>query len=254
MNKTLKRIIAKLPLRNVTHQLRCRYLTKTVIEDQKGHEADVQFVKEIVRPGDYVIDIGANIGLYTKHLSLLTGPSGKVISIEPLSQNVAVLECVIKKLNLKNVEILHGAVASTPGRGEVYVPETGTFEGFYLARFAKEGDKGERQLVEVFTLDQLLKQGKLDRVDFIKCDVEGAELEVLKGATTLLLHSNPSWLVEISREISEEVFSFMQSRGYYAFVYSGKILPTTHFQDGQFSNYFFFHPASKYWGKLCQDG
>lgn len=256
MNRTIKKLLAKLPFGRVLQLIRCLYLTKKVIEDQKGHEADIQFLKEIVWPGDHVVDVGANIGLYTKHLSQLTGPIGKVFSFEPISQNLAVLKAVIQKLQLTNVQLFHGAVSSKVGRGEVVVPETGAFEGFYLARFAQDGDKGIRETVEVFSLDNLLGQGKLLDVDFIKCDVEGAEMEVLNGSNNLIKQSHPCWLIEVSRDISQEVFSFLQAYGYKAFVYREKLIPTSAFQDGQFSNYFFLHPESKYWkrkfGQLLQ--
>ena len=84
-------------------------------------------------------------------------------------------------------------------------------------------------------------------VDFIKCDVEGAEMEVLKGSDNLIKQSHPCWLIEVSRELSHEVFSFLHAYDYKAFVYREKIIPTSDFQDGKFSNYFFLHPESKYW-------
>ncbi len=247
MNRTIKTIMAKLPFENIIQFLRCVYLTKKVIEDEKGHEVDVQYLKEIVKAGDCVVDVGANIGLYTKHLSKLTGSRGKVFSFEPISHNLAVLKAVIKKLQLVNVHLFHGAVSSEPGKAEVFVPETGTFEGYYLARFAKEGDKGARETVPVFSLDDLYANGALPRIDFIKCDVEGAEMQVLKGSTSLIAQCYPCWLIEVSRDISAEVFAFLQSHGYESFVYREELVPTVGFQDGQFSNYFFLHPASKYW-------
>ena len=239
--------MARLPFGKIVQWIRCVYLTKKVIEDQKGHEADIQFLKEIVQFGDRVVDVGANIGLYTKHLSQLTGPAGKVFSFEPISQNLVVLKSVIKKLHLPNIHLFHGAVSAKVGLGEVVVPETGTFEGFYLARFAKDGDKGIHETVEVFSLDDLLDKGMLLDIDFIKCDVEGAEMEVLTGSDNLIKQFHPCWLIEVSREISHEVFLFLQAYNYKAFVYSEKLIPTSDFQDGKFSNYFFLHPESKYW-------
>ncbi len=247
MNRTVKQVMAKLPFGGIIQFLRCQYLTKKVIEDQKGHEADIQFLKEIVKPGDSVVDVGANIGLYTKHLSQLAGAEGRVFSFEPISQNLAVLQAVMKKIPLENVQVFHGAVSSTPGRAEVFVPETGTFEGFYLARFATEQDKGERETVDVFALDDLFDNGTFSEIDFIKCDVEGAEMEVLKGASNLIDHWHPCWLIEVSKDISQDVFQFLQTRGYQAFVYQNGISPTLHFQDGKYSNYFFLHSQSKYW-------
>jgi len=253
MNRAMKKIIAKLPFGKVVQYFRRVYLTRKVIEDQKGHEAEIQFLKEVVKPGDRVMDIGANIGLYTKHLSQLTNPGGRVFSFEPVSQNLEVLQTVINKLGLENVQTFHGAVSSSPGFAEVIVPETGTFEGFYLARFAKENEKGIRESVKVFSLDDLLKTGIVSGVDFIKCDVEGAEMEILKGASEMIKQTYPSWLIEISRDISHDVFSFLKAHGYEAFVFRDKLMPTPHFLDGEFSNYFFIHPGTKYWSRAIKE-
>ena len=70
---------------------------------EKFWEDDVVPVRELVKPGDFVIDMGANFGWYTNVLSTAVGPSGKVYSIEPIPDTFQVLSGVIQKLGLKNV-------------------------------------------------------------------------------------------------------------------------------------------------------
>ena len=90
----------------------------------------------------------------------------------------------------------------------------------------------------------------LPSLDFIKCDVEGSELEVLQGALKHLRAARPGLLFEVSKETSDAVFGLLRSLGYEAFVYTGKLVRTECYRDKQFSNYLFFHPESKVWQRL----
>ena len=67
-------------------------------------------IKYLVKPGDSVLDIGANVGWYTNHLSLLVGEPGKVYSIEPIPETFALLRAVVGELGLSNVESLNYAM------------------------------------------------------------------------------------------------------------------------------------------------
>ena len=89
LKRIFKKLLTKLPFDSFVGYVRRIYLTKAVLADEKGHEADVEFLNKIIRAGDVVVDIGANIGLYTKHLSRLTGESGKVLAFEPISAESA---------------------------------------------------------------------------------------------------------------------------------------------------------------------
>jgi hypothetical protein len=73
------------------------------------------------------------------------------------------------------------ALGAEPGRRDVVVPGGTGFGGYYTAHLAREGDPGRRETVDVQTLDALKADGPLGRVDLVKCDVEGAELDVLEG-------------------------------------------------------------------------
>ncbi|HXG06322.1 MAG TPA: FkbM family methyltransferase, partial [Nitrososphaera sp.] len=64
--------------------------------------------------------------------------------------------------------------------------------------------------VEVMTLDSFWKQKIVPRIDFIKCDVEGGELEVIRGGLELLSLQRPGWLLEVSRDTSRGVFSLLK--------------------------------------------
>jgi FkbM family methyltransferase len=176
------------------------------LEDFKimtSHEKDVL---EHFNPkgNDVVIDVGAYIGSYTIAASKAVGPNGKVVTIEADPNNYDMLIKNIDLNILTNVVALNYAVYSKETMIKLYLP---TVNGSY-SEYAKyntvisQRAHGEEKFVEVNadTLDSLLLQNKInyEDVNWIKIDVEGAEFEVLKGATNVLSKSKDiSILIEI---------------------------------------------------------
>jgi hypothetical protein len=72
----------------------------------------------------------------------------------------------------------------------------------------------------------------------------GPELEVIKGALRIIASQLPGWLLEVSRETSDEVFRMLKNFGYRAFVYEGRLVEVDGYRDKEFSNYFFLHRKS----------
>jgi FkbM family methyltransferase len=202
-------------------------------------------LKSLVSPGDSVADIGANVGVYTEELSSLVGPTGHVYSFEPVSDTFEILQAVVNKANLSNVSTFNAALGSQPAEHEMVIPDLGGFTGYYWAHLARTDDAGRREKVKVLTLDGLWKANTIQRLDFIKCDVEGGELEVIRGALDLIRSDLPAWLLEVSRGTSGELFKILKGFGYHAFVYDKRLIETDGYRDKEFSNYFFLHPKSR---------
>jgi FkbM family methyltransferase len=202
-------------------------------------------IQSLVRSGDYVADVGANVGVYTKELSLAVGPTGKVYSFEPVSENYDILTAFAKKRRLDNVHPFRAALGLHLSEGEIVIPDMKGFTGFYWAHLSRAGEKGRRQPVKVLTLDDLFKRRVVARLDFIKCDVEGGELEVLRGGLALLAACRPAWLIEVSRDTSGEVFRLFHELGYQAHVYSDQLTRVDAYRDKEFSNYFFLPRRKK---------
>ncbi len=230
------------------HKLRRYYLARDVLGGREFHEIEMNALGSMIAAGDSVGDIGANVGAYTRHLSSLVGPAGRVCAFEPVSANYDILQTVVTRGKLANVQLFKLAVAAAIEEREIAIPELGGFTGYYWAHFAKPGEHGEK--VSVTTLDELTRKNALPRLDFIKCDVEGSEIEVLRGGRALLEAQRPAWLIEVSRDTSGDVFATLKGAGYRAFVYDGKLHETAGYRDKEFSNYFFFHPGSKVWPRL----
>ena len=157
------------------------------------------------KEGDTVVDIGAHMGRYTITSSKSVGASGKVIAVEAHPYNFRILQHNLRLNKLTNVSPLNWAVYSKKERLKLYLPDEdlgytmhhSLMTNYLTTKYSKEIERRYLE-VEADTLDNLLKSRGINRVDWIKIDVEGAEYEVLKGAKEILSANNHiSILVEV---------------------------------------------------------
>ena len=204
----------------------------------KYWEPEINLLPHFVHPGDIVIDIGANLAQYTYFLSKLVGPSGKVFAFEPMKYTFKILQRIVKKLKLENVELKNIALGEKEGELEFILP----FNNFGLKDVytshlytQEENTKGTIEKVQVVTLDKFWQRFPiLEKTTFLKCDVEGQELLVFKGAKTFLSQCQPVILCEIEKRYTKrygyspkDLFNFLRNFGYKAFVFvSNKLVPT----------------------------
>lgn len=133
----------------------------------------MKFIDKILMPGDRFVDIGANVGLITLLASSKIGANGSIISVEPISKNVARLKENIKLNNLKNIDILHIGLSDEPGEFN--------FSNEDVSSHMKEVSDHNTEVVKVLELDTVL-QNQTEAYNVTKIDVEGMELLILKGA------------------------------------------------------------------------
>ena len=242
--KALKHAVLAICGPRATRTLRRLYTVHQILHDRHPRESEMALIPHFVRPGSAVADIGANAGVYTKELSAAVGSSGAVFSFEPLLENYDILITLLRKGHMDNVVPIRAALGSALTEAEMVVPEMDGFLGLYWAHLARPGDRGRRETVQVLTLDDLLKRKVVTPLQFIKCDVEGAELQVIRGGLDLIRACHPAWLMEVSRETSTEVFKLFAELGYQSWVFSGRLISVDGYRDGEFSNYVFTHPQS----------
>jgi FkbM family methyltransferase len=145
------------------------------------------------KEGDVVVDVGAHIGLYTIMGSKRVGPTGQVIAIEADPAHFEMLNHNIELNNLTNV-IPFNSIAYSKEMEMVLVD----YASMLLGENGKPQAREKTVAVHVNTLDNLLQQNGISEVNWIKIEVEGAELEVLKGAHDILSNSKDiSILIEI---------------------------------------------------------
>jgi FkbM family methyltransferase len=175
-------------------------------------------IDEFVAPGHMAVDIGAHRGWYTRRLAVRTGDAGRVHAIEPNIDSVHVLEAVAR--HHPNVTIHHLAVSDRPGTGRLLRPFIDGRRTDAMGSLSNPGIAATPHDVldvPMSRLDDVLAD-QIDRVAFIKCDVEGHEHEVLVGSDHVIRENRPVILVEIEqrhrvRPIGE-TFDWLAERGY----------------------------------------
>jgi FkbM family methyltransferase len=186
-------IITKVNVPKYGFQAYCRSeenFNDFVIMTRHEHDLIKRFTP---KDGDVVVDVGAHIGLYTIMGSKRVGPNGKVIAIEADPSHFEMLNHNIKLNSLTNV---------MPFNYIAYSKEMEMVLAEYLRMLLGENEKPKPKektaAVHVNTLDNLLHQNGISEVNWMKIDVEGAELDVLKGAQNILSNSKDiSILIEI---------------------------------------------------------
>ena len=148
-----------------------------------------------LRPGDWVIDAGANVGLFASAFASAVGRMGRVWAVEPLPANVERLRRLKEANDLQQLDVLPVALASAAATGRLRLPAAPGGSGFgsFVATWPSAGD------VEVPTcrLDDLVAAADPGRpLRLVKIDVEGFESELVAGATSTLSRRRPLVLCE----------------------------------------------------------
>jgi FkbM family methyltransferase len=147
-------------------------------------QAEQDVMRRVVARGDVVLDIGANIGLHAVLLSRLIGPGGKLFLFEP---NAALLPILGRTVHGMQNAWLHAyGLSDQTGSRTLFVPADDTKASFADWTDETIDGKAHEAVCEQRRLDDLVKEGAITAPDFIKCDVEGAELLVFRGAKTVL--------------------------------------------------------------------
>jgi len=131
------------------------------------------------REGDIVIDVGAHVGMYTIKAAKLVGDKGLVVAIEPDPNNLVLLQRNIENYNLSNVKIVGKAAYNRTTKTRLFLSRSRACNSLHYPH------KNYIE-VEADTLDNIVSELELDRVDFIKIDAEGSEPEVLEGSKKIL--------------------------------------------------------------------
>lgn len=169
-----------------------------------GFERELRLLPALVRRGDVCLDIGASFGVYSFTLAALVGRRGAVHAVEPRHSAARRLRRIARWLGLSHLTVHDYAVGEHRGCADIVVPgrRLSVPGRSYLSLGALHHDHDDglversRDRVDVHTIDEL-RQRVGRRVTLIKCDVEGFELAVLRGATTVLRIDRPVILCEV---------------------------------------------------------
>jgi FkbM family methyltransferase len=172
-------------------------------------EPEYAMLDKWVSPGDWVVDIGANVGHYTYRLSSLVGATGRVLAFEPVPDSFALLTATAQRCAHANVTLINAAASDCTGVAGMSIPtRTNGLSDYYQAHLI--ASRGGGLSVLTMPLDTMC-QGH--RIALVKIDVEGHEASVVSGMSRLIEASRPVLIVETG---SPEVIDRLVAMGYTA--------------------------------------
>jgi len=172
------------------------------------HEAGTEhFFYKYCKPGFSVMDIGANVGYYTRLASKLVGDGGKVLGFEPLPKAYNLL--LKNTCDLDNTKIYKCGLSSSEGDTNFYIREAGDTSSLLVAN---SNEKVQEIIVSIKKADSFINE--MEKVDFVKIDVEGYELEVLLGMTAIISKYRPiiifEYLIGYGKKMGVNYSDFMK--------------------------------------------
>ena len=182
---------------------RVKKLLKSMIRREGFEIPMTRMFSTLIRPDFQILDVGANIGC----TSLLFSDLGQqVIAFEPLARTFELLQKNISSSKKNNIKLLQLALGDENKEAEIYFSDTNRSTAFVLDR--TERDDSKTAVIKIKRLDDLFPEIGIDRLDFMKIDVEGYELRVLTGAKNTIEQYQPivqmefnSWTLDVQQRI-----------------------------------------------------
>jgi FkbM family methyltransferase len=182
----------------------------------------------LMKEGQVVFDVGTNIGYTLLRAAQCVGPTGKVFGFEPAHRNYSKCLKNLELNGLPNVEVQKLALGNTNGPQRLVITDE---HNTGMNRLAGDQESGES--VEVIKLDDWVIQNSITHIDVIKIDVEGFELNVLKGGYAAIQQHKPALFIEINDSYLrhfgasvQEIFLLLVSQGYNLYdIFFRKISP-----------------------------
>ena len=202
------------------------WIYKTILEICNSDNYEKILYLNHVKKGHTVFDIGANVGNFTILFSNIVGQKGKVFSFEAVPKTFEDLSKNVESLKTKNIILENLAVGDKQGNFNIYTP--GNDSGQSSLKIQNIGSWKDCDIRKVtcsmVTLDKYIKKNDIERLDFMKCDIEGAELLALKGMTKILKKHRPKLLFEVNDKwtksfgyTSHDLIIFLKEVGYKSF-------------------------------------
>lgn len=191
-----------------------------------SREPELAVLPMFVQTGDTVIDIGAHRGVYTYRLARLVGRDGHVVAYEPQPEMVRYLTEASRGGVMRRIDLRARALSDSEGEAVLSIPVQDGVRVVGQATLRDVGAGADEHRVPVTVLDKETMPG---RVSFMKIDVEGHELALLRGARALLTKDRPTLLVEVEvrhagRRVGDLAALLLDDLGYVAYELDGRRL------------------------------
>jgi FkbM family methyltransferase len=239
----MSNLVERLP-RRLRLSLKTHHYARLLSHDLLDRDSDLRGIRLLVRPGESVIDIGANIGIWTHHLSKLVGSTGRVWSFEPIPETFVLLRANVERFKLGNVTAVARAISDEDGSVSMSVPiDSRGLRNYHLAQIGLNRNSPSFQIQSV-RLDSWFAEIDKPHVSFVKIDTEGHELACIRGMLSLVARCLPSLCVEISSDLDDPhsegscLERMLNVHGYKTHLWTGtSFIPRDRGQHR--SNYFF---------------
>ncbi|MFN5635275.1 MAG: FkbM family methyltransferase [Flavobacteriia bacterium] len=238
----IKKILYK--LLSERQYLRVLHRSFYLLYDLKLLKNDKRFkfhyaVKQLIKPEYTVVDIGANLGYFSRNFARLAN-KGKVISIEPVPQFFDILDSFMKRYS--HSVRYNVALGIEEGTITMVLPKSNGMIRTGLPHIA-ESDEEQKQHdtkeVKIVKGSELLSN--LDRIDYIKCDIEGYELNVFKEISLLIDRHKPIVQIEIAPKNLDEMSKLFSDLGFVQYgIVNGKIVAENGAQQEE-GDYLYVH-------------
>lgn len=196
-------------------------VTAVLLAQGDWFEKEMEYWRYELQPGMTVIDVGANLGVYTFSAARCVGPTGKVIAVEPFSACVQCLTETCRVNQLPWVKVYEAAASDRQGQVFLATDKASVFNQVVSAD-DPTFNSDQVQQVNCITLDSLIESENLTQVDWLKIDAEGHEMQVLQGCDRLIREFSPKIIYEnlVGEQANNaEVREFLISKGYRLFTY-----------------------------------
>lgn len=176
-------------------------------------------IADNLRPADVFVDIGANVGFFSLIAARRVGSDGRVYAFEPVAENAASIVRSCRLNGMSNVDVFAEAVGARTYRTKLILAQH--IGGAMLASAGTPPDIAGSVQVDVVSLDDVIDGRKLRAPTLVKIDVEGAEMDVLRGMRRTLCSARPTLIYEVDDETRdglegkcEEIANFLDDAGY----------------------------------------
>lgn len=186
-----------------------------LLEQEDWFEAEIEFVRCMLKPGMQVVDIGANYGVYALTMANVVGPDGKVWAFEPAMTTSSYLQRSILHNKMANIQLVRVGLSDHKGTGAlslntnselnklVHMPET----------------PGICETIQLLRIDDCLEKYGWKEIDFVKLDAEGEESNIIKGGSKFLSSQSPLIMFEVKhgQAFNHELIDQFAGFGYGAY-------------------------------------
>jgi len=194
---------------------------------RQHHQEYLPILNQFLKSDSIIIDVGAHAGQFTKLFSALV-PEGHVYAFEPGGYASSILKKVIRLYRLKNVTHIHKGLGKQYKKENLNIPikQSGS-QGFGLSHIGNNKQDVRAtvsETIEIIMLDTFAENENLEKIDFIKADIEGWEMQLLLGARSIIHKWHPILTLEVNRHFMEraentpeELWKFLSNNDYEIF-------------------------------------